>query len=54
MSEQPNRSKSKTIQPGETVQEFAARLLERHGPPPQRVVDMVHDLQRQHAQQRTA
>ena len=54
MSGQLTPSQAKTIQPGETVQDLAARLLERHGPPPQRVVDMVHDLQRQHAQQRTA
>lgn len=47
-------SRPKTIQPGETVQEFAARMLELHGPPPQRVVDMVHDLQRQHAEKHPA
>lgn len=40
------------MQPGETPKEFAARLLEEHGPPPQRVVDIVHDLQRQAAKGR--
>ncbi|QOK21381.1 hypothetical protein IGS73_09325 [Janibacter indicus] len=40
------------MQPDETVREFAARLLEQHGPPPQHVVDMVHDLQRQAAAKR--
>lgn len=49
MSEQP-----KSMQPGETPQEFAARLLKQHGPPPPRVVDLVHDLQRQAATKRTA
>lgn len=49
MSEQP-----KAMQPGETPQQYADRLLEQHGPPPQRVVDMVHDLQRQAATKRTA
>lgn len=54
MSEQSIRSQAKTIQPGETVKEFAARSLELHGPPPQRVVDMVHDLQREALAKRTA
>lgn len=49
MSEQP-----KSMQPGETPKDFAARLLKLHGPPPRRVVDMVHDLQRQAAAKRTA
>lgn len=39
----------RSMQPDETVKEFAARMLEHHGPPPRRVVDMVHDLQRQAA-----
>lgn len=49
MSEQ-----AKSMQPGETPKDFAARLLKLHGPPPRRVVDMVHDLQRQAAAKRTA
>lgn len=37
----------RSMQADETVQEFAARMLEHHGPPPRHVVDMVHALQRQ-------
>lgn len=40
--------------PDETYDEYAARLLEQHGPPPQPVVDMVHQLQRQAATKKTA
>lgn len=44
----------KSMQPGETHDEYAARLLAEHGPPPQPVVDMVHDLQRQAAGKRAS
>lgn len=39
----------RSMQPDETVQEFAARMLVHHGPPPRHVVEMVHQLQRQAA-----
>lgn len=55
-SSRPTRPYSATtvpsMQPDETVREFAARMLEQHGPPPQHVVDMVHQLQRQAAAKR--
>lgn len=35
--------------PDESYDEYAARLLEQHGPPPQNVVDLVHQLQHQAA-----
>lgn len=49
MSERP-----KAMQPGETAEDVAARLLAEHGPPPQRVVDLVQGMQRQAAARRTA
>ncbi|WP_169701908.1 hypothetical protein [Janibacter terrae] len=42
------------MRPGETPKQYAERLLKRHGPPPPRVVDIVHGLQRQAAAKRTA
>lgn len=42
------------LQPGETYEALADRLLEEHGPPPQSVVDLVHGMQLAAAEQQPA
>lgn len=42
------------MQPGETHETYAARLREQHGPPPQRVIDIVAAMHRTAAHAREA
>ena len=41
-----------TAKQHETADEWAARVLAEHGPPPQRVVDHVNRLRRKAAEQK--